>query len=216
MFLDSHIYREKNRCIVRIEDKGEFIRIEYYSTTIIFDRGNQKEIKKNLIIKNSFKNQVRLMIYDSIENMKKNCDLYFPHSNDFIQLFDALEKKNWDISKIEKMKFNNLDLRFNDYVTKSEEEIPFEAHQNLWDLQIVLSGEEYIEYAPLETLTEIIPYDQDKDIAFYSGKGCKVKACRGMGLVFAPWDGHKPGIEIEKKLKHVTKIVVKFAGMNKK
>ena len=55
------------------------------------------------------------------------------------------------------MDFPQLDLRFNEYETKPEAEIPFEAHRKLWDLQLVLEGEEMIGAAPLETLTETVP-----------------------------------------------------------
>ena len=90
------------------------------------------------------------------------------------------------------MDFPQLDLRFNEYETKPETEIPFEAHRKLWDLQLVLEGEEMIGAAPIETLTETVPYDEANDIAFYKGSGSTVKLSRAASAGAACAVGRTP------------------------
>lgn len=79
------------------------------------------------------------------------------------------------------MDFAPLDLRFGEYETKPQEEIPFEAHKRYWDLQLVLEGEELLGYAPLAELTETVAYAEKDDIAFYRGEGAEREALARSG-----------------------------------
>lgn len=150
------------------------------------------------------------MIYESIKNLKEKAELYFPGIPEMEKFFEAIEANNYEIEKIKPEDFTSLDLRFGEYDTKPADEVLFEAHRIYWDVQIVMEGEEYIEYAPLEEMREEIPYDEDRDIAFYKAEGEKIRAKRGMALLLAPWDGHKPGTDTEKGKSHIKKIVVKY------
>jgi len=148
------------------------------------------------------------MLYDSIDNFIRYLPGFLPGAENVSSLLEIL--KNHSFEEIKSMDFGHLDLRFGEYETQDEEEIPFEAHRVFWDLQIVLENKEYIGYAPLETLTETVPYDDNDDIAFYSGRGQNLILGGNMVILLAPWDAHRPGITVGKEAVHIKKIVVKL------
>ena len=131
------------------------------------------------------------MVYDSLDNFIEKLPRYMPRCAELAEFLRAAREKSFD--ELKDMDFPQLDLRFNEYETKPETEIPFEAHRKLWDLQLVLEGEEMIGVAPLASLTETVSYDEAEDIAFYKGSGSAVKLARGVAALLAPWDGHRPG-----------------------
>lgn len=148
------------------------------------------------------------MIYDSLDNMIKHLPEFKAEAKTLVPLLDAAKSLSQD--EIRKMDFPGLDIRFGDYRTKDEREIPFEAHIKFWDLQIVLEGDEYIGYAPLETMKQSSDYDEKQDITFYVAEGQKLELRRGMAILLAPWDGHRPGIIKGAAPSHIKKIVVKL------
>lgn len=148
------------------------------------------------------------MLYDSIENFAQRVPKFIPMLEDAAPLLLAACTNSAD--EIEKMDFKNLKLRFNEYDTQPEHLIPFEAHVKHWDLQIVLSGEEHIAHALADTLLETSPYDEKEDITFYFGEGQKFLLGRGMAVLLAPWDAHRPGIRIGEEPSRVKKIVIKI------
>jgi YhcH/YjgK/YiaL family protein len=81
-----------------------------------------------------------------------------------------------------------------EYETKSMDSSLFEAHQKYMDIQLILSGEEWIGYAPVQSLTSIEPYDDTKDIAFFIGEGEMHKLKRDTFSIYFPTDAHKPSI----------------------
>lgn len=149
------------------------------------------------------------MVYDSLDNFIENLPRYMPRCAELTEFLRAVRVKTF--GELKNMDFPQLDLRFNEYETKPEAEIPFEAHRKFWDLQLVLEGEEMIGVAPLETLTETVAYDEANDIAFYKGSGGSVKLSRGAAALLAPWDGHRPGVSCGDAPSRVKKIVVKLA-----
>ncbi len=120
------------------------------------------------------------MIYDSLDNFIENLPRYMPRCAELAEFLRAAREKSFD--ELKSMDFPQLDLRFNEYETKPEGEIPFEAHRKLWDLQ-----------------------------AFYKGSGSAVKLSRGVAALLAPWDGHRPGASCGETPSRVKKIVVKLA-----
>ena len=148
------------------------------------------------------------MIYDSIDNYIKYAPKVLPGSAELIRFLEAAASRTYD--EIKEMDFGGLDLRFGEYATKPEEEVPFEAQRIFWDLQIVFDGEELIGYAPLGSLAIVSEYDSTNDIAFYSGKGQMLKLERGMMMLLSPSDGHRPGVRIGAAPSHIRKIVVKL------
>ncbi|MCE5201119.1 MAG: YhcH/YjgK/YiaL family protein [Synergistaceae bacterium] len=148
------------------------------------------------------------MLYDSIDNLAVNLPEFIPMLKELVPFLEAVQIHTFD--EIKKMDFGPIELRFGEYNTQPADKIPFEAHVKHWDLQIVLSGEEYIGYAPLETLFNTITYNEKEDIAFYSGKGQMLKLEKGMAILLAPWDAHCPGIMIGDIPIQIKKIIVKL------
>jgi len=80
------------------------------------------------------------------------------------------------------------------YETKSIDAALFEAHRKYVDIQLILSGEEWIGYAPVQTLSSIESYDDTRDIEFFSGEGDMHRLKRDMFSIYFPTDAHKPSI----------------------
>jgi alpha-L-rhamnosidase len=85
-----------------------------------------------------------------------------------------------------------------------------EAHRKYIDIQVVLSGEELLAYAPIQGLSITQPYSEDRDIVFYqaSERISEVKLEAGMFCILFPQDGHIPGCQL-KRPSEVHKVVVK-------
>lgn len=148
------------------------------------------------------------MIYDSIENYIKYAPDILPASVSLLSFLRAAASRSYD--ELMEMDFGTLDLRFGEYETKGQDEVPFEAHRIYWDLQVVMEGEEFIGYAPLASLEKVSEYEGTNDIAFYSGKGQMFKLERGMMMLLSPSDGHQPGVKIGEAPSGIRKIVVKL------
>lgn len=90
---------------------------------------------------------------------------------------------------------------------KDFEQGKWESHRHYNDIQYVIRGRERIGIAPVSSLTIIDPYDNSKDIVFYSGKGEYYIANSKIFFIFFPQNAHRPGIKLyEDKIK---KIVIK-------
>ena len=142
------------------------------------------------------------MIYDEI----KNIDLYNldKHAVNFIKnLTTDIECKKYILN-------DNVYANIEEYQTK--ESGFFEAHKKYIDIQLLLKGEEIIEYTPLENLKIKENYDSLKDIAFYYDGTLpviKLKMQPNFFTVLYPTDAHKPQLKISDAQK-VKKVVVKI------
>lgn len=88
----------------------------------------------------------------------------------------------------------------------------FESHQKYIDVQCMVIGGEYVEWQNTAKLTEETPYSEEKDLAFWQGKGNLLKMEPGMFYVVFPEDAHKPACHVgepHEYLKIVAKIPVK-------
>ena len=99
------------------------------------------------------------------------------------------------------------------YNTKFQSECFFEGHRNTIDIQYVIDGGEYIDWALKEDLTENGKYNADKDFQFYESPSTKflsrIHLSRGHLAVFFPNDAHRPQIS-DNVHKNVLKAVVKI------
>lgn len=97
------------------------------------------------------------------------------------------------------------------YTTLPWEDAKFEAHENYTDIQYIISGKETLSYAPVDALTEKVPYNPDKDVIFYDNSNPGHQAVVGAGeyMIFFPWDGHKPKAAAGEPCE-VKKVVVKI------
>jgi YhcH/YjgK/YiaL family protein len=96
-----------------------------------------------------------------------------------------------------------------EYNSKNPEDAQFESHRVYTDLQSVISGEEQIGLTDLSSTTVKTPYDQEKDIAFYTaGAGQTLPAKPGTFFLFFPDDAHRPGMKVNEN-SPVKKLVIK-------
>jgi YhcH/YjgK/YiaL family protein len=89
----------------------------------------------------------------------------------------------------------------------------FECHRKYIDVQLIVSGEEVIGWAPLELMTITEAFDGGKDICFgtvATGKWTRAYLQAGQLAVLWPQDGHAPKLASNAS-SPVMKIVVKVA-----
>jgi len=79
---------------------------------------------------------------------------------------------NTDFGRLETGKYpvdgENVFAIVNEYTTKPLIECDPESHRDYADIQIVITGAEKFGYTPLVGQPASIPYDPEKDVAFYS------------------------------------------------
>lgn len=98
------------------------------------------------------------------------------------------------------------------YDTKPVTAGKFEAHRTYIDVQLLLSGEEYIYVDDVRLMTAGVQYSQEKDIEFYSNpvKGNRVKLDGSNFVVLFPHEAHAPQISVAESSSSVLKVVVKI------
>lgn len=99
-----------------------------------------------------------------------------------------------------------------EYNTKMLAEGKFEAHNNYIDIQILLDGAEKIYYTSTSEVCVDVPYDNERDIMFYSDRLDGYDSITLNGKNFAmifPHEAHAPQIAIDDKKIKVKKLVVK-------
>lgn len=67
----------------------------------------------------------------------------------------------------------------------------FETHKKYIDVQILIEGQEMLEWMPQDKLNVIQPYDEQRDVQFYQGTGKRLLIEPGMFYVMFPEDAHK-------------------------
>lgn len=87
----------------------------------------------------------------------------------------------------------------------------FEAHRKMVDVQIVLSGEELIHFAPItDSFLVEEPYDETRDIMFMKGEVKDTVLLRaGDACIIGPELAHMPGMAVNGSAP-VRKIVLKI------
>ncbi|MDD2971163.1 MAG: YhcH/YjgK/YiaL family protein [Lachnospiraceae bacterium] len=107
-----------------------------------------------------------------------------------------------DLEKIPDGKYivdDNFFYMVQTFQTKQPEETCYEAHQNYVDIQYIVSGQERMQTASLGDLTVKVPYDPQKDIAFYEviSQAATMTFTAGGYGVFYPQDAHRPGMCVD-------------------
>lgn len=97
-----------------------------------------------------------------------------------------------------------------EYITKHEDYCRLESHRNYVDVQWILDGRERIRVYPVDKLEPEIPYDFEKDVAFWKpvDNMMEILMYSGSYIVLYPNDAYMPCIMCEKQ-ERVRKIVVK-------
>lgn len=149
------------------------------------------------------------MIYDKINNLS----FYLPFDRRFSVITDYLNKvdaKNLPVGSYEIG--SGILANVSEYEPMKENNY-WEIHKKYADLQYLVSGNEIIEWAPLDEVIEPSEYSEEYDY-YGSSKTGKTKVTltvdEGSFAYFAPCDMHRPGIlrNAEKVKKIVFKIPV--------
>lgn len=124
---------------------------------------------------------------------------------------DLIPSGNFELSPgrhdVDSLVYYNVD----EYNTKKYVDCQFEAHRRYIDIQYMVEGEELVYVTEVDSLQELIPYSEEKDVAFYSG-GDNVNPqhlTAGNYLIFYPNDAHKPCVSVGKNGVPVKKVVFK-------
>ncbi|MBW6537534.1 MAG: YhcH/YjgK/YiaL family protein [Mariniphaga sp.] len=148
---------------------------------------------------------------DESVNQKEFARLYFQNSERWDNAFQFLnEQKPGDLEK-GRYELEGADLFVNvdEYVTRNEEDVLFEAHKKYADIQVLVSGEEKIGVLPLKSTTVTIPYDEEKDIMFLTAEEKNYRIAEpGKFFLFFPENAHRPTVKSDEN-SPVKKIVVK-------
>ena len=146
------------------------------------------------------------MIYANIENDKYDfnsplfkCAIAFLKRPDL----NMLEPGRIDLD-------NGVYASVQEYETKDENECRFETHEKYFDIQFVVSGEEYIGICDRKEAKVSVPYDENKDITFYADPDNygKILLTGGDYVIVSPSEAHKPKCRVTESTA-VKKIVIK-------
>ena len=99
------------------------------------------------------------------------------------------------------------------YSTKPVGECKLESHRKYIDVQIMVKGNEFIDFADISRLTVLEKYNEDKDVVFWNIPQRLVRTTLRAGdqIVFYPENAHRGAIKLnqcEKVLKIVGKVKV--------
>jgi len=146
------------------------------------------------------------MILDKLENSA----LYAEISKNLKKGFEFLNNNNLSALEVGKYEIdgNNVFAMVSEYDSRKPVDCRLEAHHIYTDIQILVSGRELIGYETLQDQPELVPYDQEKDIVFYSGEGTPILLEPGLFTVFFPQDVHRPCMQIDGPEK-IKKVVIK-------
>ncbi len=112
---------------------------------------------------------------------------------------------------IEKFDGDRFFANLHTYSTKEEETCKWEAHRHTVDLQVVLSGGEFVQFLPQTDLQQNGDYDPEKERWIYEpmGSTSSVHLTAGRFAVFFPGEPHRPQIR-DSLNSEVVKVVFKI------
>lgn len=128
------------------------------------------------------------MIVDRIERFQQ----YTRSVPDIYEVMKFAEKVKKENIPVGKYPIQNGFVLVQEGQTRKFEEADFEVHRKYLDIQILVSGTEYVEYADIKDLTTKVAFDEEKDLELMDGAGCKIQIKPDMFYVLYPSDGHKP------------------------
>jgi len=143
------------------------------------------------------------MIVEKLSNPEIS-KLRFAEALEFLKTCDGLEKGRYELA-------GGAYALVQEYVSRAEDEVRWEAHRKYIDIQYIISGAERIGFAFTENLRGTDVYDPAKDVlkADNAQDASFVSLRAGQFAVFFPSDGHKPGVSDGEPCA-VKKVVVKI------
>ena len=146
------------------------------------------------------------MIIDNLANADKYISLH----KDFKLVFDYLKNNNleqMDCAKNIQLRGEEVFFNLDEYETKPVQKL--EAHKKYIDIQVVITGEEYMGYTNIENTTITEEYDEKRDVMFLNGNVDKVLATNKNFIIFYPEDAHMPALSVTEPRK-VKKAIFKI------
>lgn len=146
------------------------------------------------------------MLYDKIENIGRYMGLS-PQLDEGLRFLQELDPNIAQGRHELGENYANVDV----YVTKEVNEAGFEAHRKYIDIQYLIEGEERVLVRHLGNMECTIPYDGDRDVAFFrhdEDRAAEVTLGRGSFVVLFPEDAHEPQLCLTAP-QQVKKVVVK-------
>lgn len=133
------------------------------------------------------------MIVDHISNAKT----YKTISENIKKGLDYLESTDLKALEVGKYEIDgsNVFVLIQEYEGKEIEQANCEAHKKFIDIQYIISGEEYIGYAPVENMEVVLPYEEAKDRFFVKWEGTLIDHSEKMFSIFFPQDAHMPSVK---------------------
>lgn len=94
---------------------------------------------------------------------------------------------------------NDIKGYFQEYIPQESNNLKFEAHKKFFDIQYMVRGTEFLGVSDRKGLSEVVPYDKIKDIAYYKNPNIYTKVLLKDGdfAIVSPDDAHMPGISVK-------------------
>ncbi len=145
------------------------------------------------------------MIIDKIENAAKYAVISagIKKGLDYIL---ATDLENTEVGKYELG--DGVKAIVSEYQSKEASAGVIESHKKFIDIQYIISGEEKMGYLPLEGQTPSTPYNEEKDVMFFTEPVSFTAFKKGMFSIYFPEDIHQPCIQIDSPVQ-VKKLVIK-------
>lgn len=128
------------------------------------------------------------MIIDRINRFQQ----YSRNIPEIYEVMKFVEKTKKENLPVGKYPLQNGFVLIQEGTTRRFEDADFEVHREYIDIQVIVSGTEYVEYADMTELKTKVPFDLEKDLELMSGEGCKIQIKPDTFYILYPTDGHKP------------------------
>ena len=149
------------------------------------------------------------MIVDTLDNI----DLYKNFSTDIYSGLKFLSQTSADIEIGEYFISDNIKAIVEEYSTSQNPKPAFESHKKVIDIQYPIIGRERIQWAPIQSMIEIKPYNIAKDCTFFSNPsflGNHIDIGNNIFGIFFNKDGHSPAHWVNSK-ELIKKITIKIS-----
>ncbi len=146
------------------------------------------------------------MIYDKIENISK-----YPQISDKIAEF--VTSLDEEITLGRHTLGNDNYANVEEYATKYPQDCRLEAHKQYVDIQILLRGQEELDFTSVDGLDISEPYDETRDIMFFKTPEMRLNSIileKGYFALLYPDEAHQPQMNYGTEQQKVKKVVVKI------
>lgn len=146
------------------------------------------------------------MIYDNLKNINKYNVISKKVSDFLLGLTPEIAAGRYEIDE---NTYVNIDV----YTTRDFDNCKLEAHRNYIDIQMLLEGNERLDYIAAEGLKVSQEYDENRDIMFFETPDIPLNSVQLTPYNFAliyPHEAHMPQINYANKAHCVKKAVVKI------